>query len=69
MLHLHLRPTAAEIVPAEIEAHAVADVREAEVDRVVAADVVVVAMVAVVDTVAGTADMVVVAGVTRVEVP
>ena len=69
MLHLHLRPTAAEIVLAETEAHAVADVQEAGVDRAVVADVAAVAMVAVVVTV-GTADMVVAAaGATRIEVP
>jgi hypothetical protein len=66
MLHLYLRLTAAEIVPAATEAHEVADVPAAVAGRrVVAADVVVVAMVAVV----GTADMAVVAGAIRIDVP
>ena len=64
MLHLHLRPTAAEIVPAAIEAHAEADVRAVVADLAVAADVAVVAMVAVVVTV-GTVDMVVAADATK----
>jgi hypothetical protein len=70
MLHLYLRLTAAEIVPAATEAHEVADVPAAVAGRrVVAADVVVVAMVAVVGTVVGTADMAVVAGAIRIDVP
>jgi hypothetical protein len=68
MLHLHLRPTAAEIALVETEGHAV-DVREAVAGRAVAADVAVVAMVAVVDTGAAMVDMAVAAGVTRIEVP
>ena len=64
MLPLHLRPTAAGIVLAETEAHAVADVQEAEVGRAVVADVAAVAMVVVAVTV-GTADMVVAADATK----